>query len=220
MFSSKTLIFFRLKKEIQTSWMTWGTHENKICFQVGDKVCCTKNGYISGKDEGKKARRSRSQRKKEQMKNERMYNGEIFFIKKDVTEIDMGARSKTIRYLTLDDENGHVVTFNYSELQRECKLRHAWGSEAETIVYVLRNNFAENWQHVYTAVTRGQKCVYVVGTECDLEGAIKKWIPPRNTQLCGLLKAIVAQQGPEASKRHAESDPCTKPSKLVKVTNL
>ncbi|XP_067247894.1 DNA helicase B-like isoform X3 [Chanodichthys erythropterus] len=152
------------------------THENKICFQVGDKVCCTKNGYISGKDEGKKARRSRSQRKKEQMKNERMYNGEIFFIKK--------------------------------------------GSEAETIVYVLRNNFAENWQHVYTAVTRGQKCVYVVGTECDLEGAIKKWIPPRNTQLCGLLKAIVAQQGPEASKRHAESDPCTKPSKLVKVTNL
>ncbi|ROI15383.1 DNA helicase B [Anabarilius grahami] len=223
------------------------TRENKICFQVGDKVCCTKNGYISRKDEEKKLENPvrvtagtsclkiggsqdipRSQRKNEQMTvtNERMCNGEIFFIKKDVTEIDMGARSKTIRYLTLDDENGHVVTSNYSELQRECKLRHAWartihtfqGSEVETIVYVLRNNFAENWQHVYTAVTRGQKRVYVVGTERDLEGAIKKWIPPRNTRLCGLLKAIVAQQGPEASKRHAESDPCTTPSKLVKVT--
>lgn len=74
-----------------------------MCFQVGDKVCCAKNGYISGKDEEKKledpARVTagtsclnggafqdipRSQRKNEQMtvKKERMCNGEIFFIKK------------------------------------------------------------------------------------------------------------------------------------------
>ncbi|XP_067283601.1 DNA helicase B-like [Pseudorasbora parva] len=198
------------------------THDNKICFQVGDKVCCTKNGYISRKDEEKNLKdhvrytagtscfnvgasqyMPRSQKKNKQMT-----------VKKD----------KICIWAKLDDENGCVVTCDYSELQRECKLRHAWartihtfqGSEVENIVYVLRNSFLENWQHVYTAVTRGQKRVYVVGTERDLEGAIKKWITPRNTRLCGLLKAVVAQQGPEASKRFADSDSCATPSKLTK----
>ncbi len=50
----------------------------------------------------------------------------------DVTEEDMGARRKTTHYLTLDDENGRVVTSNYSELQKECKLRHAWARTIHT----------------------------------------------------------------------------------------
>lgn len=143
---------------------------------------------------------------------------------------------KKRRYLTLDDVNERVVTCDYRELKRECKLRHAWartihtfqvlmlfvhlrpcsqhlsllhanclfvfslqGSESETIVYVLGDSIAQNWQHVYTAVTRGQKRVYVVGTESDLEGAIKKWITPRNTRLCWFVKSTVAKQGPEDS---------------------
>uniref|UniRef100_A0A9R1SS51 DNA helicase B n=2 Tax=Cyprinus carpio TaxID=7962 RepID=A0A9R1SS51_CYPCA len=205
------------------------THNNKIHFQVGDKVCCTKNGYISETDNenmqeepahdvaGMSQDIPRTQRKNEQkqVKKERMCNGEIFFIKADVTEKDMGARRKTRRYLTLDDENGRVVTSNYSELQKECKLCHAWartihtfqGSEAETIVYVLGNTFVQNWQHVYTAVTRGQKRVYVVGRERDLAGAIEKRITPRNTRLRGRVKEIVAQQDFEDSFTQSDCSP-------------
>lgn len=73
------------------------------------------------------------------------------------------------------------------------------GSEAETIVYILGDSPAQNWQHVYTAVTRGQKRVYVVGTEYDLEGAIRKRITPRNTRLCGFVNTKVGQQGAEDS---------------------
>ncbi|XP_050964172.1 DNA helicase B isoform X3 [Labeo rohita] len=214
------------------------THDKKINFQVGDKVCCTKNGYISkteddtdkvcctengnsaetddenmqkepAHDAGTSQDIPSTRRKNEQkkVKKERMCNGEIFFIKADVTVKDMGARCKTRHYLTLDDGNGCVVTSNYSELQRECKLRHAWartihtfqGSEAETIVYVLGNSTAQNWQHVYTAVTRGQKRVYVVGRERDLEGAIKRWITPRNTRLCRFVTNVVSRQGAEDS---------------------
>ncbi|XP_058629436.1 DNA helicase B-like isoform X2 [Onychostoma macrolepis] len=194
--------------------------QNKICFQVGDKVCCTKNAYISDKDDenmqeepahdvaGISQNIPNTQRKNEEMKEkkERMFNGEIFFIKGVVTDKDLGARCKIRRYLTLDDKNGRVVTCNYRELQRDCKLRHAWartihtfqGSEAETIVFVLGSR-GENWQHVYTAVTRGQKRVYVVGRNGDLKRAIEKKITPRNTRLRGRVKEIVAQQGPENS---------------------
>ncbi|XP_016430181.1 DNA helicase B [Sinocyclocheilus rhinocerous] len=199
------------------------TPKNKLNFQPKDKVCCTKNGYVTEhekKEEGTSFDTARavhdstrsshdnagnqSQNEQIKEKKERLCNGEIFFIKDDVTEEES---CKKTRYLTLDDDNGRVVTFSYRELQRECKLRHAWartihtfqGSEAETIVYVLGDSRAQNWQHVYTAVTRGQKRVYVVGRERDLEGAIKRWITPRNTRLCHFVTNVVSQQGPEDS---------------------
>ncbi|KAK2892856.1 hypothetical protein Q8A67_012844 [Cirrhinus molitorella] len=200
--------------------------KKKLNFQPKDKVCCTKNGYVTDhekKPEGtdfdtaravdNSTRSShdnaRSQNQNEQIKDkkERLCNGEIFFIKDDVTKEDKDKKGKMMRLLTLDDDNGRVVTCNYRELQRECKLRHAWartihtfqGSEAETIVYVLGDSTAQNWQHVYTAVTRGQKRVYVVGRERDLEGAIKRWITPRNTRLCRFITNVVFQQGAEDS---------------------
>ncbi|XP_016098398.1 DNA helicase B-like isoform X2 [Sinocyclocheilus grahami] len=199
------------------------TPKNKLNFQPKDKVCCTKNGYVTEhekKEEGTSFDTARavhdstrsshdnagnqSQNEQIKEKKERLCNGEIFFIKDDVTEEESW---KKTRYLTLDDDNGRVVTFSYRELQRECKLRHAWartihtfqGSEAETIVYILGDSRAQNWQHVYTAVTRGQKRVYVVGRERDLEGAIKRWITPRNTRLCHFVTNVVSQQGPEDS---------------------
>uniref|UniRef100_A0A8C2A699 Helicase (DNA) B n=1 Tax=Cyprinus carpio TaxID=7962 RepID=A0A8C2A699_CYPCA len=200
---------------LYTYFVSIRTHNNKIHFQVGDKVCCTKNGYISETDNenmqeepahdvaGMSQDIPRTQRKNEQkqVKKERMCNGR-----------------KTRRYLTLDDENGRVVTSNYSELQKECKLCHAWartihtfqGSEAETIVYVLGNTFVQNWQHVYTAVTRGQKRVYVVGRERDLAGAIEKRITPRNTRLRGRVKEIVAQQDFEDSFTQSDCSPVSK----------
>lgn len=202
------------------------TPKNKLNFQPKDKVCCTKNGYV--RDHEKKQERTsfdtaravqdsarsshddaghQSQNEQMKEKKERLCNGEIFFIKDDVTKQDEEKGRKRIRYLTLDDDNGCVVTCSYSELQRVCKLRHAWartihtfqGSEAETIVYVLGDSIAQNWQHVYTAVTRGQKRVYVVGREQDLEGAIKRWIIPRNTRLCRFVTNAVSQQAPEDS---------------------
>ncbi|KAK7149777.1 hypothetical protein R3I94_009172 [Phoxinus phoxinus] len=196
---------------------TTKTSKKKFNFQRKDKVCCTKNGYVSDHEKRRDvtvgaprdyARSSHDnggkQRRDEQTneKKERLCNGEIFFIENDVTEVEEGKKKKR-RYLTLDDVNGRVVKCDYRELQRECKLRHAWartihtfqGSESETIVYVLGDSIAQNWQHVYTAVTRGQKRVYVVGTESDIEGAIKKWITPRNTRLCWFVKTTVAKQG-------------------------
>lgn len=188
-------------------------------FQRKDKVCCTKNGYVfnhkerrdvtvgASRDHPRSSHDNGEQQRQDEQtkeKKERLCNGEIFFIEDDVTVVDAG---KKRRYLTLDDVNERVVTCDYRELKRECKLRHAWartihtfqGSESETIVYVLGDSIAQNWQHVYTAVTRGQKRVYVVGTESDLEGAIKKWITPRNTRLCWFVKSTVAKQGPEDS---------------------
>lgn len=65
------------------------TAKKTLNFQVGDKVCCTKNGYVIEKDEKKKTLladirasldNGGSQRQNDQ-KKERLCNGEIFFIK-------------------------------------------------------------------------------------------------------------------------------------------
>ncbi|XP_073725117.1 DNA helicase B [Misgurnus anguillicaudatus] len=223
------------------------THKNTLDFRVGDKVCCTKNGYISEKDSkttqndslldaagashhgsqssrntleasfnatGSSRNISESQKNdKSEVKKERLCNGEIFFIKEDLTEEDTGQKPKKRRYLTLDDENGRIITACFKDLQRECKLRHAWartihtfqGSEAETIVYVLGDCKGQNWQHVYTAVTRGQKRVYVVGKEVDIINAIKKRITTRKTRLCSLVKTAVTPPAPGAEETLTQS---------------
>ncbi|XP_056604912.1 DNA helicase B [Triplophysa dalaica] len=220
-------------------------HKNKINFQPNDKVCCTKNGYVTEIDNeptqnetltdtagpSQVARNSRrsfeasfvaagssrdfsgTQKKDQSKENERLCNGEIFFIKGDDTKEDKGGKCRKKRYLTLDDGDGRVVTASFRELQRECKLRHAWartihtfqGSEAETIVYVLGDSKGQNWQHFYTAVTRGQKRVYVVGREADIERAIRKMIIPRKTRLCYLVKKVVSQPGPEGEDTLTQS---------------
>ncbi len=77
-------------------------------------------------------------------------------------------------------------------------------------MYVLGNTFVQNWQHVYTAVTRGQKRVYVVGREHDLKQAIEKKITPRNTRLRGRVKEIVAQQDFEDSFTQSDCSPVSK----------
>ncbi|TRY57519.1 hypothetical protein DNTS_023474 [Danionella cerebrum] len=194
------------------------TSKNKQNFQIKDKVCCTKNGRVAYESEQKSASSETAKpsddmtpcddtgRQGEEETRERLCNGEIFFIVDDVTKPD-GIRQKMVRFLTLDDENDLKITCKYKELQRECKLRHAWartihtfqGSEAETIVYVLGNCRAQNWQHVYTAVTRGRKRVYVVGTERDLEESITKRITPRNTRLCNFITKEIRQHRPQDS---------------------
>ncbi|XP_056604426.1 DNA helicase B-like [Triplophysa dalaica] len=199
------------------------TKKNKQIFQINDKVCCTRSGYIS-KDEDQQDENKQDENKKGAgEKKERLCNGEVFFIKEDVTFEDAGRKPKKRRYLTLDDEDGRVVTASFKVLQKECKLQHAWaktihtfqGSETETVVYVLGESKVQNWQHFYTAVTRSQKRVYVVGTETVMKEAITKAIIPRNTRLCSLVarREDTSTQSGMASKRCAQSEICGTPSK-------
>ncbi|KAF7647735.1 hypothetical protein LDENG_00167500 [Lucifuga dentata] len=141
---------------------------------------------------------------KKQREKVRLCNGEIFFITEDRTVQEDGTqarRPRRRRYLTLDDGDDRSLTLEYRKLQRECRLRHAWartihtfqGSENETIVYVLGDSKAQTWKHVYTAVTRGQKRVYVVATESSIASAVKTREIPRATRLGGLIKEQLVQ---------------------------
>ncbi|XP_062619654.1 DNA helicase B-like isoform X2 [Saccostrea cucullata] len=128
-------------------------------------------------------------KKKEAVRN-RLCNGEIFFIKDDKTIID--ERGKSIRYLYLsneDPEDPRELWCEFRELRDKCKIIHAWartihtfqGSETNTVVYYLGSSVSwQNWQHVYTAVTRGRKEVYILGSDMVLSKAIanrpnKRW---------------------------------------------
>uniref|UniRef100_A0A3Q1H634 Uncharacterized protein n=1 Tax=Anabas testudineus TaxID=64144 RepID=A0A3Q1H634_ANATE len=173
---------------------TTKNHKNKLKFQPGDKVCCTRNGYVGVEgeddsndlDETDAPNQTQSGEKKKEKPGLRLCNGEIFFIRADTTKVDGKQRS---RFMTLDDGDGRVFTVNYKEIQRKCRLQHAWartihtyqGSENETIVYVVGDSWAQRWKHIYTAITRGQKRVYV-----------KKEVP-RQTRLSALVKDQIVQ---------------------------
>ncbi|XP_076159330.1 DNA helicase B [Alosa pseudoharengus] len=218
-------------------------HKNRMDFRIGDKICCTRNNYITdwshergqppalppptteqqlalavptqpggcplpsdpleGTSDKRTQQTGRRKRKEEEEKEpvkERLCNGEIFYITEDVTVEEGGRRRR--RYLTLDDGQGRVLCVLFRELQRLCRIQHAWartihtfqGSEAETIVYVVGSGVAQDWRHVYTAVTRGQKRVYVVSKDADFEKAIRGHVRKRNTRLGQLVRELVAEQ--------------------------
>ncbi|XP_029016931.1 DNA helicase B isoform X2 [Betta splendens] len=181
-------------------------HKKKLNFQPGDKVCCTRNGYVALEEEDinkdqSQAEKTQNDCEKDSEKERppaRLCNGEIFFIKDDVTKVE-GKRH--CRSLTLDDGDGYIFTVDYRELQKECKLQHAWartihtfqGSENETIVYIVGDSRNQGWKHIYTAITRGQKRVYVVSKEEVVESTIKRPEILRKTRLGGLVKEYVVQ---------------------------
>uniref|UniRef100_A0A4W5LGV5 Helicase (DNA) B n=1 Tax=Hucho hucho TaxID=62062 RepID=A0A4W5LGV5_9TELE len=227
-------------------------NKNRLDFQPGDKVCCTKNGYVTDRNkEGSHeeedlensyvADRARTKQrlpgldgeerlrgngatqrngsgdkmKSKERNKERLCNGEIFFIKHDVTVEEAGSqRSRKERYLTLDDRDGRMLCVPFRELKRECRLQHAWartihtfqGSETETIVYVLGNGSVQTWKHVYTAVTRGQKRVYVIAKQEGMASAIKRRIIPRNTRLGTLVKELLVQPGAGGAEGQDQPD--------------
>uniref|UniRef100_A0A674A4H8 DNA helicase B n=1 Tax=Salmo trutta TaxID=8032 RepID=A0A674A4H8_SALTR len=206
-------------------------NKNRLAFQPGDKVCCTKNGYVTDRNKevgnGATQRNGSGDKMKSKEKNkERLCNGEIFFIKHDVTEEEAGSqRSRKQRYLTLDDRDGRMLCVSFRELQRECKLQHAWartihtfqGSETETIVYVLGNGSVQTWKHVYTAVTRGQKRVYVIAKQEGMASAIKRHIIPRNTRLGTLVKELLVQPGAEGQDQPDQNQPQSVPLQANRV---
>ncbi|MBN3307996.1 HELB helicase, partial [Amia calva] len=193
---------------------TTRNHKRKLAFQPGDKVCCTKNGYVTECTLEKDLNQVSDI---VPIKMERLCNGEIFFITND-------EEKDKKRYLNLDDREGRELCVWFRELQRECSLKHAWartihtfqGSEAETVVYVLGAGGGESWQHVYTAVTRGRKRVYVVGEEKDFQRAMQWKLPKRNTQLRELLKQELyrgrsERAGEPASQANGTENPPSAP---------
>ncbi|XP_053319644.1 DNA helicase B [Spea bombifrons] len=136
---------------------------------------------------------SQAQVKSELNEDERLCNGEIFFIINDV-EINK------VRELTITDED-RKYTLNYKALRSRSGLRHAWartihtfqGSEEDTVVYVLGSAGRQNWKHVYTAITRGRKRVYVVAKMNQLDQAISNKARERKTRLQQRLNEEFAQ---------------------------
>ncbi|XP_076076993.1 DNA helicase B-like isoform X1 [Mytilus galloprovincialis] len=135
---------------------------------------------------------SRKQKKKKTAATIRLCNGEIYFIKAEVNSVSN--RGRADRFLKFSDEDRECpreLWVNYKEVMQKCKMKHSWartihtfqGSECETLVYVLGFNQYQNWQHVYTAVTRGKKAVHIEGTKYHLQKAIQKDPERRNTTL-------------------------------------
>nr|XP_048274106.1 DNA helicase B [Myodes glareolus] len=191
-------------------------HKKKLIFAVNDKICCTRNAYLADlipdkdlKTNGKGSDAAPSDAAPsdaapsgdppsdfeipQDFENDiRLCNGEIFFIKRDKTDVTFQAK----RLLTISNEAGLEVTVDFNKLVRHCQIRHAWartvhtfqGSEENTVAYVLGKAGRQHWQHVYTAVTRGRSRVYVIAQESELRNAIRKRSFPRKTRLKHFLQ--------------------------------
>ncbi|XP_003405632.1 DNA helicase B isoform X1 [Loxodonta africana] len=188
-------------------------HHNRLIFGVGDKICCTRNAYLSdllpedtsesqqnneleanGEDfDGSPHDFDKNKNKKRTFESDiRLCNGEVFFITEDKTDITFGKR----RFLTINNNAGLEVTVDFGKLMQCCRIKHAWartihtfqGSEEQTVVYVVGKAGRQHWQHVYTAVTRGRSRVYVIAEESQLRSAIKRHSIPRKTRLKHFLQ--------------------------------
>ncbi|XP_040265458.1 DNA helicase B isoform X1 [Bufo bufo] len=146
--------------------------------------------------------------------HDRICNGEIFFVVDDVEKVK-------IRELTLSDGEDRTYTLNYKALRSRSGLQHAWartihtfqGSEEDTVVYVLGTAGRQNWKHVYTAVTRGCKRVYIIARQDQLDRAISNKARDRKTRLTQRLKDNLPQPtampsaDPQSSQAAKEQGP-------------
>lgn len=70
----------------------------------------------------------------------------------------------------------------------------AKGSESDIVVYYLGDSKAQTWKHIYTAVTRGRKAVFIVGKKHHLQESVWKYDMPRRSRLqrvlCDMLKRV------------------------------
>ncbi|NWR26863.1 HELB helicase, partial [Tachuris rubrigastra] len=179
-------------------------HKNRLLFQIGDKISCTRNTYLRdllpdcGFRDGSNGHEHRSGETtlttEAAEEGKRLCNGDIFFITGDV-EIDKQ------RLLTISSTYGSIFTVKYKALKKLCRIKHAWartihtfqGSEEKTVVYVVGNPGCQHWQHVYTAVTRGRCRVYVVAEEVHLRRAVTNKNLPRKTRLQRFLREAISE---------------------------
>lgn len=166
------------------------TPRGKDDFRIGDKVCIRKNKECF--DAGTET-------------EVKLSNGEIFFIENISVEKDN--RGTKITYFVLDDGQ-KMVKVDIKSL-KSAKLCHAWaktihtfqGSETDKIVYVLGSPSFQNWQHVYTAVTRGVRQVIMVYDPDHLRKVVTVSKPKeRHTKLKELLSKEIKQASFSSSK--------------------
>ena len=65
------------------------------------------------------------------------------------------------------------------------------GSESDTVVYYVGDHRAQNWKHVYTAVTRGRKAVFLVGKESELQQVVWERDRSRRSRLARRLTLMM-----------------------------
>ncbi|XP_036614528.1 DNA helicase B [Trichosurus vulpecula] len=183
-------------------------HKNRLIFQRDDKICCTRNAYLSDLlcqnsnslqnedleldhpgDLDASYHNKKSKKSHGSVNDIRLCNGEIFYITDDV-------QNENGRFLTINNMAGLEVTVDFQKLVNFCRIRHAWartihtfqGSEEDTVVYVVGKAGRQHWQHVYTAITRGRSRVYVIAEESQLRKAVKQNSFPRKTRLKHFLQ--------------------------------
>ncbi|XP_004861153.1 DNA helicase B isoform X1 [Heterocephalus glaber] len=185
-------------------------HQKRLIFGIDDKICCTKNAYLSellpenpsetepnsdlqASGEGFCGTPHDFSKNKHELESGiRLCNGEIFFITNDVTDVTFGKR----RSVTISNMAGLEVTVDFRKLMKYCHIKHAWartihtfqGSEEHTVAYVVGKAGRQHWQHVYTAVTRGRCRVYVIAEESQLQSAIRRPDILRQTRLKHFLQ--------------------------------
>ncbi|KAM4881808.1 DNA helicase B isoform 2-T2 [Thomomys bottae] len=128
-------------------------HQRRLIFGTGDKICCTRNAYLSDllpeSDSGSQQSDDReaggdnqeaggdspygtphvcAKTKNELESGIRLCNGEIFFIRKDITDVTF--RKK--RLLTISNMAGLEVTVDFGKLMKYCNIRHAWARTIHT----------------------------------------------------------------------------------------
>ncbi|XP_034983812.2 DNA helicase B isoform X1 [Zootoca vivipara] len=189
---------------------TTRNHKNRLQFLRGDKICSSRNAYMkdllagssdpcTSKDcsrrEARLSGRDADDDRNNNYDDRRLCNGEIFFIKEDK---EVNGR----RFLTIGITDGPEYVMHYRALQKHSKIKHAWartihtfqGSEENTIVYVVGDTPRQNWQHVYTAITRGRCRVYIIAEEAKLQAVIAKKSFRRKTRLKAFMKDATAEE--------------------------
>ncbi|XP_054974006.1 DNA helicase B isoform X2 [Sorex araneus] len=153
-------------------------HRNRFEFGVGDKICCTKNAYLS---DVLPEKTSNSQQDNELEASGKDFHSPPNGFAKNKLDLESGIRLC----------NGEIFFITK-------------GSEEQTVVYVVGRAGRQHWQHVYTAVTRGRRRVYVIAEESQLRSAIARHSVPRKTRLKHFLQSQLS--GSRASAAESPGD--------------
>lgn len=159
-----------LNKLIQLAWNP--KHASKLehgQFRVGDRVIQTHNNY-----------------------DKRIFNGDIGKIEK----IDLKEKDAMIRFPDLDNPEGRLVKYTFSDLNDlmlaySISIHKAQGCEFPVVIIPVSMQQYMMLQRnlYYTGVTRAKKLVILVGEEKPLQIAVKtNKIQARNTNLAYRLQ--------------------------------
>eukprot|EP00057_Strongylocentrotus_purpuratus_P012377 XP_011666851.1 PREDICTED: uncharacterized protein LOC105439490 [Strongylocentrotus purpuratus] len=200
---------------------------------IDDKICARKNSTITtkkqevqreGEAEGSEVKVDNQKQREGQagpskMKEEKISNGDTFFIENMRLVVENNGKKKEIVTLqSMDEEEGTLFDVDFKEMRTRSKLQYAWartintyqGSEVDYIVYVISSNcFHENWQHLYTAITRGCKGCIIVGTPARLQEVVKTNPRPRQTSLARFLRENLRELMIRSRPNLGEVDPRT-----------